>query len=131
MNGWRSRLLLMAAFFLAARVHDLVMLGCANTPEAMAAYHATAGAVDLFLLWIAQHRISGRLCDHIQATCIASVAINFVGYRLYMAHSPPDLYNFAILGLSYAQYLRLLYVGRHDADYHDVPMVPSAFGARA
>lgn len=131
MNGWRSRLLLIAAFFLAARVHDLVMLGRDNTPEAMAAYHASAGAVDLFLLWIAQHRISGRLCDHIQGLCLASVVANFVGYRLYMAYSPPDLYNLSIIGLSYVQYLRLLYVGRHDADYHDLAMVPGAVGARA
>jgi hypothetical protein len=131
MNGWRSRLLLIVAFFLAAKVHDWIMLGCSNTPEMMAVYHGSAGAVDLFLLYLAQHRITGRLCDHIQASCIASVVINFVGYRLYMAYSPPDIYNYLIAGLSYVQYLRLLHVGRHDADYHEHPVVPGALGVRA
>lgn len=131
MNGWRSRLLLIAAFFFAAKVHDWIMLGCANTPEMMLIYHGSAGAVDLFLLWIVQHRISGRLCDHIQASCIASVVINYVGYRLYMAYSPPDLYNYLIAGLCYVQYLRLLYVGRHDADYYEHAVVPGALGVRA
>jgi len=131
MNGWRSRLLLIAAFFLAAKVHDLIMLGCANTPQMMAIYHGSAGAVDLLLLYVAQHHISGRLCDHIQASCIASVIINFVGYRLYMAYSPPDFYNYLIAGLSYVQYLRLLYVGRHDADYYEHAVVPGAPSVRA
>jgi hypothetical protein len=131
MNGWHSRLILVAAFFLAARMHDWIMLNCANTPEMMAIYHGSAGAVDLFLLYLAQHRISGRLCDHIQASCIASVVINFVGYRLYMAYFPPDIYNLLIGTLSYVQYLRLLYVGRHDADYHQLAMVPGTASVRA
>lgn len=131
MNGWHSRLLLIAAFFLAAKVHDWVMLGCDNTPEMMALYHGSAAAIDLFLLWITQHRISGHLCDHIQASCIASVVINFVGYRLYMAYSPPDLYNYLIVGLCHVQYLRLLYVGRHDADYYEHAVVPGALSVRA
>lgn len=131
MNGWRSRLLLIAAFFFAAKVHDMIMLGCANTPEMMMIYHGSAGAVDLFLLWIAQHRISGRLCDHIQASCIASVVINYVGYHLYMAYSPPDLYNYLIAGVGCGQYLRLLYVGRHDADYYEHAVVPGTFSVRA
>jgi len=131
MNGWHSRLLLLAAFFFAAKVHDWIMLGCANTPEMMLLYHGSAGAVDLFLLYLAQHCISGRLCDHIQASCIASVVINYVGYCRYMAYSPPDLYNYLIAGLCYVQYLRLLYVGRHDADYHQLPLVSGADRVRA
>lgn len=107
------------------------MLGIDNTPEMMAVYHGSAGAVDLFLLWMAQHHISGRLCDHIQASCIASVVINFVGYRLYMAYIPPDFYNYLIAGVCYVQYLRLLFVGRHDADYHQYAVVPGASSVRA
>jgi hypothetical protein len=133
MNGWRSRLRLIAVFFVAARLHDLIMMGCENTPAMMAVYHGSAGAVDLFLLYLAQKWISGRLCDHIQASCIASVVINFVGYRLYMAYSSPDLYNHLITGLSCVQYLRLLlvYLGRHDADDYQYAVVPGASSARA
>lgn len=130
MNGWRQRLMMIFAISMATVIHDWVMLDCANTPEMMLIYHGSAGAIDLFLLWIVQHHISGRLCDHIQASCIASVVINYVGYRLYMAYSPPDLYNYLIAGLSYVQYLRLLYVGRHDADYHQYAVVPGAVGVR-
>jgi len=131
MNGWRSRLFLLVAFFCIPKVHGWIMLECPNTPEAMWIYHASAGAVDLFLLYLAQHFISGRLCDHIQASCIASVVINYVGYRLYLAYSPPDLYNNLIWGLSYGQYLRILFVGRHDADHHEHAIFPGALGGRA
>lgn len=131
MNGWRQRFLLIAVFVLSAKVHDWIMLGCANTPQMMFIYHGSAAAVDLFLLWITQHLISGRLCDHIQASCIASVVINYVGYRLYMAYSPPEMYNYLIGILSYVQYLRLLYVGRHDADYYEHAVVPGAPSVRA
>lgn len=48
-----------------------------------------------------------------------------------MAYAPPDVYNHLIEGLSYVQYLRLLYVGRYDADYHERAMVPSASSVRA
>jgi len=130
MNTWRQRACLMAVLFLAARVHDFVMLGCPNTPAWMLAYHGSAGAVDLLLLYCAPFFVSERLCDDIQATCIASIAANFVGFCAYMAYAPPSYYNAFIEGLCYVQYLRLLYVGRYDADHHGRAMVPGALGVR-
>lgn len=131
MNTWRQRAFLLAVLFCAARVHDFVMLGCPNTPAWMLAYHGSAGAVDLLLLYCAPFFISERLCDDIQATCIASIVTNFVGFCAYMAYAPPSYYNALIEGLCYVQYLRLLYVGRYDADHHGRAVVPGALGVRA
>lgn len=131
MNTWRQRSCLLVVLFCAARVHDFVMLGCPNTPAWMLAYHGSAGAVDLLLLYCAPFFISERLCDDIQATCIASIVVNFVGFCAYMAYAPPSYYNALIEGLSYVQFLRLLYMGRFDVDYHWRAMVPGAARVRA
>lgn len=131
MNGWRQRVLLMAVLYCAAKVHDFLMTGCPNNPAWMLIYHGSAGAVDLALLYCAPFFISERLCDDIQATCIASIVANFVGFCAYMAYAPPSYYNALIEGLCYVQFLRLLYVGRYDADLHRRAMVPGASGVGA
>lgn len=119
MDTWRSRFALLALFVLVPEAHDLIEPSFPNTPEGTALYHASASAADFMLLYCAPYFVSERLCDDIQATCIASVVINFVGYCAYMADAPPIIYDILIAGLCYAQYLRLLFVGRHDADYYD------------
>ena len=131
MNGYRSRISLLIIFAIAAWIHTQVTLSLPNTPEAMIVYHGSAGAVDWFLLYSAPRLISGRLCDDIQASCIASIIINFAGFCAYMAYAPPDIYNYLIAGVSYVQYLRLLYVGRYDADHHERAVFPSADCLRA
>jgi hypothetical protein len=120
----------MAVLYCVAKVHDFAMLGCPNTPAWMLAYHGSAGAVDLLLLYCAPFFVSERLCDDIQATCIASIVANFVGFCAYMAYAPPSSYNALVEGLCYVQYLRLLYVGRHDAGHHRDSLFPGADSVR-
>jgi len=127
MNGWRARLFLLAIFFIAPWVHEFLTAEFPNTPEAMAVYHGTAGAVDWFLLYSAPRLISGRLCDDMQASCLASIVVNFAGFCAYMAYTPPVICNALIAGISYMQYLRILYVDRHDADYYSGAMVPGTY----
>lgn len=133
MNGWRARVTLMALFWVTAGLHALVMksLHLPPTDEAGAFFFLTAATVDWLLLCSAPRLISGRLCDDIQASCIASIVVNCAGLCAYLAYLPPALYYTAIGGLTYAQYLRLLFVGRHDADYHERAVHPGAVGVRA
>jgi len=131
MNGWRSRISLILIFVISSWIHAHATASLPNNPEALDLYHGSASAVDWLLLFSAPMLISGRLCDDIQASCIASVIINFAGFCAYMAYAPPDVYNHLIEGLSYVQYLRLLYVGRYDADYHERTVVPGTSCVRA
>lgn len=116
MNCWRSRLVLGLVFLVAAHMHGLVTESLPNSPESMLIYHGSAGAVDLVLLSCAPWLIHGRLCDDIQALCLASIVANFLGYLAYLAYFPPVFYDTAILGICYAQYGRLI-VGDNNDDY--------------
>ena len=116
MNGWRSRALLAAIFYAAAKAHDFAMQGIGNSDEWLFLYHGSAAAVDLMLLQCCPRLLEGKICDDIQATCIASIAVNALAWGLYLAYAPPVICNTLIAGLCYVQFVRLLYVDRHDAD---------------
>jgi hypothetical protein len=129
MNGWRGRIAMLLAFWLTAKLHALAMVSLMLPPtdEAGFLFFGTAAAVDWLLLYSAPRLISGRLCDDIQASCIASMVVNVAGFCAYMAHIPPWLYYTIIDGVTYGQYLRLFYVGRYDADYHERSVLPGAY----
>lgn len=128
MNGWRARIFLLVIFIVTTWIHAKVMISLALLPtdEAGLLFFGTAAAVDWLLLYSAPRLISGRLCDDIQASCIASIIVNFAGFCAYMAYAPPSLYYMVIKGVAYGQYLRLLYVGRYDADHHERAVLPGA-----
>jgi hypothetical protein len=58
----------------------------------------------------------GRLCDDLENLCLVSMVGNALGWALYLAYAPPVIYNTFMTGLGYAQWMRLFYVGRDDAD---------------
>lgn len=125
MNGWRSRLMVLAVLLLAPWLHSQVMADVPNTDEGMALFHAGAAAVDYLILCCAPRFISGRLCDDTQTLCIVSVIANCVGFYAYTAYASPIYYNTFMWGLSYVQWARLLLVGRH-ADFSGYGLVPGA-----
>jgi hypothetical protein len=129
MKGWRGRLAMLSAFWLTAKLHAFIMISMALPPtdEAGLLFFGSAAAVDWLLLYCAPRALEGRLCDDIQASCIASILVNFAGFCAYMAHTPPLLYYLVIDGVTYVQYLRLFFVGRHDADHHERTMVPGTY----
>jgi len=133
MNGWRARLTVGGLFFAASELHALVMksLHLPPTDEAGALFFLTAATVDWLLLYCSPQLISGRLCDDIQTSCIVSIVVNCAGLFLYLADTPPAMYYLLMKGLAYGQYLRLLYVGRYDADYHERDVHPGFDRVRA
>ena len=90
MNGWLARALLIVLFWAVVQVHAAVMkaLSLPPTDEAGAFFFLTAATVDWLLLYSAPRLISGRLCDDIQASCIATIVDNCVGLALYLAYTP-------------------------------------------
>jgi hypothetical protein len=126
MNPIAARFILLFLFWGTAELHAKVMISLHLPPTDGAGvfFFCTAATVDWLLLYSAPRLISGRLCDDIQALCIACVIVNAAGLCGYLAYTPPALYYIAIKGITYVQYLRLLYVGRHDADYIERAVVP-------
>lgn len=118
MNGWRSRLTLGALFWVAIQAHGIFTGPLPNTDFGMLVFHGTAALVDLLLLTCAPRFIDGRLCDDIQALCLASIVGNALGWAMYLANAPPDIFNTLMWGLSYVQWGRLLIVD--DADDVDI-----------
>lgn len=117
MNGWRSRLLLVAAMLLAMNIHATVTATLPNTDEGMALFHGSAAAVDFILLYCAPRFIAGRLCTDTQILCLVSCFANFLGFIAYRAYASPDFYNTFMWSLAYVQYGRILLVDHHGADY--------------
>lgn len=133
MNGWRARATLLALVWATTQLHALVMkaLHLPPTDEAGALFFLTAATIDWLLLYGAPELISGHLCDHIQALCIASMVVNCAGLCAYLAYASPATYYALMTGVTYGQYLRLLYVGRYDADFHERDVHPGFGRVRA
>lgn len=127
MNGWRSRISLVAVMLLAMQIQAFALDDTPNTDEGMLAFHLSAAAVDLMLLKSAPRFISGRLCSDMQLLCLVSMFANFVGWIAYTAYAPPIFYNAFMWGLSYVQWGRLLLVDHHGADYLRVDLVRGGY----
>lgn len=108
MTRWRRRIALGAAFLISAQAFAFLADGVPNTPEGMLLYHAGAGTVDLIMTLMVRHFVTGYLRRDIEAICYASIASNALGWALYMAWTPPTLYNALIAGLNYGLAIRLL-----------------------
>lgn len=116
MNDWRFRLLMAAIGWLAMDIHSDVTANLPNTDMGMLAFHGSAAAVELVLIFCMPWLLEGRLCDDMQTLSLVSMIANALGWALYLASLPPVFYNTFMWGLSCVQLGRLLMVDRHDAD---------------
>lgn len=84
------------------------------------AYFASAATVDLFVYRICRQFLTGNLCRDVEALCIASIITNTFGFSLYLASSPPTIYNALIAGINYVLAIRLIISGGSDVlnNYH-------------
>ena len=118
MNTWRSRLLLGLLFYSVGWAHDEIAYPWPNTREWMLAYHGSAAVCDFALMVCSAKLLTGRLSFDMQVLCWASIVVNFLGWIAYLAHSPPALYDALMLGVIYAQYIRLLFTGTINGYVH-------------
>lgn len=107
MNNWRRRLALGLAFILTGRAFDWATDGLPYAPLFWLLYYGGAATVDLVMYKLVHLFVSSHLQRDIEALCIASVAVNALGWAIVLADSPPDLYNAFIAGLNYALAFRL------------------------
>lgn len=107
MNNWRRRLALGLAFALTGKAFAWVADGLPYAPLFWLLYYGGAATVDLIMYRMVHLFVAGKLQRDIEALCIASVAVNALGWAIVLADSPPDIYNDLIAGLNYALALRL------------------------
>lgn len=116
MNNWRRRLALGLAFVMTGKAFDLATDGLPYAPLFWLLYYGGAATVDLIMYRLVHLFVSSRLQRDIEALCIASVAVNALGWAIVLADSPPDIYNAVIAGLNYALAFRLFLGDRNALD---------------
>lgn len=117
MNCWRSRLLVLLILWITMDIHAAVLERVPNSPAGMLAFHGSAAAVDWILFYCLPWLLHGELCADMEATCIASMVGNAVGYFAYLAYVPPVFFNTYMWGLCCVQAIRLLLLDRNDLDH--------------
>lgn len=129
MNSWRSRAVAAAFVLLTTYAHGWATRLLPNMPVDMLLFHGSAALVDLLLLYLAPAVIKGRLCVDSQKLLLASIVGNAAGWLLYMAYVSPIFYNTYMVGLTYAQLLRLFIPDRHaDPARSDLVRHPDCLG---
>jgi len=101
-------------FLLSGMAFDLFMAGYSRNEFGWTVYYAGAATVDCLMYRCVEKFLSGSLRRDIEALCIASICINALGWAMYLAYSPPELYNKAIAGVNYALAMRLIVMGGGD-----------------
>ena len=104
------------AFVMTGKAFDLATDGLPYAPLFWLLYYGGAATVDLIMYRLVHLFVSSRLQRDIEALCIASVAVNALGWAIVLADSPPDLYNAFIAGLNYALAFRLFLGDRNALD---------------
>lgn len=78
-------------------------------------YFGVAATFDWINFYMCRQFVGTKLRRDIEALCIASILANALGFTLYMAPSPPniypDLYVWLIKGINYVLAFRLLFMG--------------------
>jgi hypothetical protein len=113
MNSWRARIVAASLMLLAIYGHGWATHQLPNTPVDMLLYHGSGALVDLLMLFAAPAVLRGRLCVDSQKLLLASIVGNAAGWLLYMAYAPPIFYNLYMVGLTYAQLMRLIIPDRY------------------
>lgn len=136
MVTWRRevayRLALGAAFIITGNAFDHATDGLPYAPVFCLLYYGGAATVDLFMFRITRLFVSGALQKDVEALCIASIVTNALGFALYVADSPPSIYNWIIKGINYVLAIRLTIMGGGDVfnDFDWRGLVRGAFNGR-
>lgn len=119
MNLLRYRIALASLFWSTAKVFDVSISHRPSGEYWDMVYFGGAANVDWIMYYVCQRFVSGKLQRDMEALCIASIATNALGFALYEAEYPPDLYNWMIRVINYVLALRLLILGGGDVlSYH-------------
>lgn len=108
MKNWRRRLALWLVFLVSGYAFDAAVDGMPSAKLFWLIYYGGAATVDLLMFHVTRYFVTEELRSDIEAICIASIAVNALGWALKMAQIPPGFYNYLIAGLNYVLVLRLL-----------------------
>lgn len=114
MNTWRDRLLIGLILLLAQRVHAEINAPLPNTQFWALIFYGTAATLEAFIALSVPKVLKGQLCDDMQNLALICIVIDAFGCMAYMQKVPSVYYNTIMWVLSYAQWVRLLFV---DSDH--------------
>lgn len=120
MNRLRSRFALLLLFWGSAKGFDVLITTRPPGEYWDMAYFGSAATVDWAMYRLTPLFVAGDLRRDVEALCIASIVTNALGFALYMADSPPSIYNWIIKGINYVLAIRLTIMGGGDVfNYFD------------
>jgi len=114
MNTWRDRLLIGLLLLLFQQVHAEINAPLPNTQFWALIFFGTAATLELYICWAIPKVLEGPLCDDMQVLGTTCIVIDALGFLGYMTKTPSIYYNTIMWGLSYVQWIRLLFV---DSDH--------------
>jgi hypothetical protein len=110
MNTWRDRLFIGIVLFLAQQVHGWANAPLPNTQFWALIFFGSAATIETLICLLLPQRLEGQLCDHMLWLGFACIVVDTLGFFAYMTKTPSIYYNTVMWGLSYAQWIRLLFV---------------------
>lgn len=114
MNTWRDRLLVGLLLLLFQWTHAEINAPLPNTQFWALIFFGSAAALEYLICRALPKVLEGSLCDDMQVLAFVCIAIDALGFLGYMAKTPSIFYNSVMWGLSYVQWVRLLFV---DSDH--------------
>jgi hypothetical protein len=114
MNTWRNRLFVGLILLLAQKLHAEVNAPLPNTQGWALIFFGSAATLEGLICTIIPKKLDGQLCDHMLILGLVCVIVDALGFLGYMTKTPSIYYNTVMWGISYAQWLRLLFV---DSDH--------------
>lgn len=114
MNPLRARIALLLLFWGSAKVFDALITARPPGEYWDMVYFGSAATIDWMMYRASGRFLAGDLLRDVEALCIASIVTNALGFALYMADSPPSIYNWIIKGINYVLAIRLTIMGGGD-----------------
>lgn len=114
MNTWRDRLLVGLLLLLFWKAHAAVNDPLPNTREWALVFFGTAATLEYVIFRAIPKVLDGSLCNDMQNLAYICIIVDALGFIGYMTKTPSIYYNTLMWGLSYVQWVRLLFV---DSDH--------------
>lgn len=114
MNTWRNRLFVGVILWTVHQIHAEVNAPLPNTQFWALIFFGSAATLEAFICFAIPKYLDGSLCDDMLMLGYVCIIVDAIGCAGYMTKTPSIYYNMIMWGLSYVQWIRLLFV---DSDH--------------
>jgi hypothetical protein len=114
MNTWRNRLFVGVVLWAVHQIHANVNAPLPNTQFWALIFFGSAATLEAFICFAIPKYLDGSLCDDMLMLGYICIIVDAIGCAGYMTKTSSIYYNMIMWGLSYGQWVRLLFV---DSDH--------------